>query len=646
MLLAACGGVIQPEGVLPPPSFEPDAGVEANVVIQVDADMTVSVAGALEQASLKVEGVDSLVKRYYLATVGTHAVSVQLSGASVYEGTIEVGDTDVTALAIDAAGDVKSVTVDAGASITTQLNNNLDLAGKVWYADGVSLADVRWEVVDGPGIVTLANPAVPATAVSFENTGRYVLRLTASVGDVEVSDDVSVDVKPYKGTIYYVATDGSDRNSGTSAASPFKTLNKAGRMVRAGDIIRVRGGTYHEYNTGQNALGLPLTPFTTSGTRDAPIVIESYPGELAVFDGTYYPNGKKINVDAIDTTPQSPALLAIQGSHYVVRNLEFRYAAGAGVTTGSSSSASAGSYNAFVNLHTHHNHGDGLTAAGASYLSGTGAYLDRPVVGNLAEFVVSHNNGSTRNDGNSADGIKFSHNRKGVIRYSLLFKNSDDGMDFIGSKDMLVEHTAAWLNGWFWPEDDFDPYSMKGAMEAATGDGNGFKMGGRSSGTTSGNVVRNSVAWGNKVFGFTHNSAGGVSFYNNTSFDNGNGGFAARCYKTNVLRNNLSYDESNTIGSTASSCPRGVWVDSSDNSWDLGITSPRFISTTPGDAGFLQLDAKSKAIDAGVDVGLAYSGRKPDLGAIEIGRAVEGAPEFPQLVAQRLSVAAASVAGR
>ncbi|NLE33824.1 MAG: DUF1565 domain-containing protein, partial [Bacteroidales bacterium] len=43
---------------------------------------------------------------------------------------------------------------------------------------------------------------------------------------------------------YYVAATGSDSNSGTLTA-PFKTITKAVSVVKAGETIYVRGGTYN-----------------------------------------------------------------------------------------------------------------------------------------------------------------------------------------------------------------------------------------------------------------------------------------------------------------------------------------------------------------------------------------------------------------
>ena len=45
------------------------------------------------------------------------------------------------------------------------------------------------------------------------------------------------------GAVYYVATDGSDSNAG-SKDKPFATLNKANKVVAAGDTVWIRGGIY------------------------------------------------------------------------------------------------------------------------------------------------------------------------------------------------------------------------------------------------------------------------------------------------------------------------------------------------------------------------------------------------------------------
>lgn len=74
-------------------------------------------------------------------------------------------------------------------------------------------------------------------------------------------------------TTYYVATDGSDMNSGRSLKSPFKTIKRAISAVNAGDTIAVRGGTY----PGGLVIGVP-------GTEKAWITLKAYNKEKVVID--------------------------------------------------------------------------------------------------------------------------------------------------------------------------------------------------------------------------------------------------------------------------------------------------------------------------------------------------------------------------
>ncbi len=99
---------------------------------------------------------------------------------------------------------------------------------------------------------------------------------------------------PEPGTIFYVATEGSDAWSGTlpepnvqATDGPFATLTRARDAVRAvkqaGPLeapvtVMIRGGTY------QLAEPFTLTP-RDSGTEEAPISYVAYPGEKPVISG-------------------------------------------------------------------------------------------------------------------------------------------------------------------------------------------------------------------------------------------------------------------------------------------------------------------------------------------------------------------------
>jgi hypothetical protein len=74
------------------------------------------------------------------------------------------------------------------------------------------------------------------------------------------------------GNIYYVATNGSDSASGSQSA-PWKTIQKAATVARAGDTVYVRGGTYNEKVVVQN-----------SGSAGNFITFSAQPGETVTID--------------------------------------------------------------------------------------------------------------------------------------------------------------------------------------------------------------------------------------------------------------------------------------------------------------------------------------------------------------------------
>jgi hypothetical protein len=100
--------------------------------------------------------------------------------------------------------------------------------------------------------------------------------------------------------IYYVSPSGLDSNPGTFT-QPWRTISKAARTVKAGDVVYIRGGTYVE-----------AVEISTSGTADALIQFSAYPGETAILDGN-------------NRLPSSyTALLSLRGSWIKVEGLEVR----------------------------------------------------------------------------------------------------------------------------------------------------------------------------------------------------------------------------------------------------------------------------------------------------------------------------------
>ncbi|MEW6179435.1 MAG: right-handed parallel beta-helix repeat-containing protein [Chloroflexota bacterium] len=134
-------------------------------------------------------------------------------------------------------------------------------------------------------------------------------------------------------TVYYVSPTGSDSNNG-SFTQPWRTLNKAARSVKAGDIVYIRGGTYIE-----------AVEITTSGTADSPIQFLAYPGEQVILDGNY-------------RLPTSyTALLMLRGSWIKVEGLEVRNSQYMGVGL-------FGTHDWATNLNVHHSQHGGVIISG------------------------------------------------------------------------------------------------------------------------------------------------------------------------------------------------------------------------------------------------------------------------------------------
>jgi hypothetical protein len=88
--------------------------------------------------------------------------------------------------------------VNAGPDQTITLPSNAALSGTATddgQPAGSTLA-VAWTKVSGPGNITFENATAAATKVSFDAPGMYVLRLSASDGDLTAVDELKVTVRP------------------------------------------------------------------------------------------------------------------------------------------------------------------------------------------------------------------------------------------------------------------------------------------------------------------------------------------------------------------------------------------------------------------------------------------------------------------
>jgi parallel beta-helix repeat protein len=365
------------------------------------------------------------------------------------------------------------------------------------------------------------------------------------------------------GQNFYVATTGSDANPGTITA-PWATIQHAAEKLEAGQKAYIRSGNYFEY-----------VVFTKSGTATKPITFESYPGEKAVIDGR--------NVKSKPSSPwDNLPLLNIKSNYLVFKGLELTHAAMVSVYCGNDTHN-----NTFDGIHVHNGYGTGIMF----YLCS-----NHTVQNCLVHDVYDYGNGGTGGGGNT-DGISasagndkpypdFGHH---IIRNNVVYNCSDDGIDTWSSNGNLIENNEVHNTGFGNPGNGG---SNSAAWYKPAGNGNGFKLGGGGSGSGN-NTVINNISYSNRVSGFDGNESENKGskniLYNNTAYNNPIG---FRNLETNaVLKNNLSYlNTANTTGNL------GV---SENNSWNLGILNPNFISETPNASNFLHLSSNSPAIDKG-----------------------------------------------
>jgi uncharacterized protein (TIGR03437 family) len=74
------------------------------------------------------------------------------------------------------------------------------------------------------------------------------------------------------GANYYVSGSGSDSNNGLSESAPFQTIQAAANLTLPGDVVYVMNGVY------TTCAGCVVLDITRSGTADAWIVYQAYPG--------------------------------------------------------------------------------------------------------------------------------------------------------------------------------------------------------------------------------------------------------------------------------------------------------------------------------------------------------------------------------
>jgi hypothetical protein len=192
-------------------------------------------------------------------------VTLAAAAASILIGAARA-QVPVEARAVGAPVHTFSITPTASA---VQLRGRLQFSATTsepvsWAVNGISGGSVEAGTITRAGLYT-----APATLPK-----SFRLVVTARLIN-EPNQSESALINLASGTVYYVATSGSDSNPGTQAA-PWKTVQHAATSVKAGDTVNIRVGVYNE----------AVTPSVSGSAAAGSITFQSYPGETATLDGT------------------------------------------------------------------------------------------------------------------------------------------------------------------------------------------------------------------------------------------------------------------------------------------------------------------------------------------------------------------------
>jgi hypothetical protein len=250
-------------------------------------------------------------------------------------------------------------TVSAGGPYVGNIGALIAFVGLVTdpsVADSTAGFSFLWNFGDGSTSTSLT----PSHSYAAAGTYNVSLSATDKDGATTTATTTALVNVPVAGTSYYVSPTGSDSNSGTFS-TPFRTLAKGTSVLKPGDTLYVRAGTYAE----------SLSDKIPSGTSwTAPVTVAAYPGEQVVvqptsgnfvmriqgsrsyiivdgliFDGSFVASANVYIVAISSGTPQ----------HIRIKNSEIRNGPSQGILVESIAGYPKPEYNEFLNLRVHDN---------------------------------------------------------------------------------------------------------------------------------------------------------------------------------------------------------------------------------------------------------------------------------------------------
>jgi uncharacterized repeat protein (TIGR02059 family) len=458
---------------------------------------------------------------------------------------------------------------------------------------------------------------------------------------------------------YYVApSGGSDSYAGT-ITQPWSTWQKAFNTAQAGDTVYFRGGVWYPSTCVTHD---PASGHGHNGTFSDPVCFFNYPGEIPILDCKNFTSTTNANgLDIRNNTYLKFRGLTVRN---VKQNVSDQYIAAIQIYQ---------SGNIWLeNISSYNNWGHGFQFY--SY--------DTLHVTNCDSYNNADSISVREGIGNRADGFSMGSGPGDADTFKIVYitgcrawRNSDDGFDIGSTKQYEVSNCWSFLNGYL-PE----------------GGGVGFKTTCSYVKIPSKRRIHHTLSAFNSFPAYAdqnlldETSGPVVEYYNNTAYKcqigfgsdnnafNCNTGFGLVIYRNNLVYKSREtfYDQTYLTACHNNPPYYPSYTVTDHNTWNFKTEHPYWyynpaVKVTDDDFAvapdstmaiaeltaarqpdgslpeitFLKLKEGSDLIDAGVDVGLPYSGKAPDMGYSEYnsGTVTIPAPVFQSAVIENATPA-------
>jgi parallel beta-helix repeat protein len=450
---------------------------------------------------------------------------------------------------------------------------------------GVELGTDPWEnftgynvYVDGKKYNQAVITETSFTVENLINGKSYSFAISAvDASNNESALTEAVNAVPSEGKLYYVSKSGDDLSEGTEEAT-FLTITKGMSVLKPGDTLFVKDGTYVE----------GLKNFPAGFSWDSPITIKAYPGAQVLIQpaaGTYRvldftrSSEKYIVIDGfvLDAVNVGYDCVKItEGAHHIrIQNSEIMNSVKQGVLT-SPGNRGGSDYNEFINNRVHHNGTDVKKDHGFYISTKNNKLINNTAYSNAAYGIQVFDQDYQDNYPSKPELAKFYSTDNTIVEGNICFDNYNGGMVISSGDSIIAKNNILYKNGWYGLKVDYKLSNSK---------------------------VYNNVAYGNDIGGIVLGStAVNTVVANNIAYNNGI---------------NLSAERYANVANLVAFAieDSGVNTQMSNNFTD----NPLFVDAAKGN---FQLQPNSPAIDAGLaipEVTEDILGNKRPMGAYDIG---------------------------